>query len=93
MKTTLDLPDELVREMKIRAACEGKKLKDIAAEIIRHGLEHPMTPLSSGVKRHDRFPIIECEPPIPPAKDLTPAQLAETLIEQEADWNHDITGR
>jgi hypothetical protein len=38
MKTTLDLPDELMREVKIRAIHEHKKLKDTIAELIRKGL-------------------------------------------------------
>ncbi|PZR78826.1 MAG: hypothetical protein DLM52_02280 [Chthoniobacterales bacterium] len=38
MKTTLDLPDELMREVKIRAVHEHKKLKDIIAELLRKGI-------------------------------------------------------
>ena len=38
MKTTLDLPDELMREVKIRAVHEDKKLKDAIAEFIRKGM-------------------------------------------------------
>jgi hypothetical protein len=38
MKITLDLPDGLMREAKIRAAHEGKKLKDIIAELVRKGM-------------------------------------------------------
>ena len=39
MKTTLELPDELMREVKIRAVHEQhKKLKDTVAELIRKGI-------------------------------------------------------
>jgi plasmid stability protein len=38
MKTPLDLPDELMREVKIRAVHEHKKLKDTIAELIRKGI-------------------------------------------------------
>jgi plasmid stability protein len=38
MKTTLDLPDELMREVKIRAIHEHKKLKDTIAELLRKGI-------------------------------------------------------
>ncbi|MBA3544145.1 MAG: antitoxin [Chthoniobacterales bacterium] len=48
MKTTLDLPDDLMREVKIRAVHEHKKLKDIIAELIRKGIDlskgHPPKP-------------------------------------------------
>ncbi|MGH8092444.1 MAG: hypothetical protein ACREIF_03095 [Chthoniobacterales bacterium] len=38
MKTTLDLPDDLMREVKIRAVHDQKKLKDAIAEFLRKGL-------------------------------------------------------
>jgi len=38
MKTTLDLPDDLMRAVKIRAVQERKKLKDAIAEFIRKGM-------------------------------------------------------
>ena len=38
MKTTLELPDALLREVKIRAVDERKKLKDAIAEFIRKGM-------------------------------------------------------
>jgi hypothetical protein len=41
MKTTLDLPDDLMRAVKIRAVHERKKLKDAIAEFIRKGMAAP----------------------------------------------------
>jgi hypothetical protein len=38
MKTTLDLPSELVREIKLRAVYQDKNVKDVAAELLRLGL-------------------------------------------------------
>ena len=38
MKTTLDLPNDLVCEIRLRAVNEGKKLKDVVADLIRRGL-------------------------------------------------------
>lgn len=38
VKTTLDLPDDLMREVRIRAVREQKKLKDAIAEFLRKGL-------------------------------------------------------
>lgn len=38
MKTTLDLPDDLMREIRILAAKEGRKLKDIISESLRRDL-------------------------------------------------------
>jgi len=39
MKTTLDLPEDLVTEIKLKAAREHRKMKDVAAEALRIGLE------------------------------------------------------
>ena len=49
MKTTLDLPDDLMREVKIRAVHERKKLKDAIAEFIRKGM-------AAGRKRPPKTP-------------------------------------
>lgn len=38
MKTTLDLPSELVREIKLRAVYQDRNVKDVAAELLRLGL-------------------------------------------------------
>ena len=38
MKTTLDLPDDLVKEVKLCAIHEGKKLKNAVADLLRKGL-------------------------------------------------------
>jgi plasmid stability protein len=39
MKTTLDLPEDLVTEIKLKAAREHRKMKDVAAEALRRGLD------------------------------------------------------
>jgi hypothetical protein len=38
VKTTIDLPDELVVEIKIEAARQRKKLKELVPELVRAGL-------------------------------------------------------
>lgn len=38
MRTTLDLPDPLFRELKARSALRGMLLKDFVAEILQTGL-------------------------------------------------------
>ncbi len=38
MKTTLDLPDDLVRAMKMRALLQGRTLRDLVADFLRQGL-------------------------------------------------------
>ncbi len=69
MKTTLDLPDELVREMKLRAVMQGRTLHDLATELIRQGLgmveveprTAPTLPLNSMVViGSNGIPIVRC---------------------------------
>lgn len=38
MRTTLDIPDELFRQLKAAAALRGAKLKDLMAQFIEKGL-------------------------------------------------------
>jgi hypothetical protein len=44
MKTTLDLPDDVVRAVKIRAVEENRKLKDLVADLLRRGLAQKSGP-------------------------------------------------
>jgi hypothetical protein len=38
MKMTVDLPDDLVREVKIRAVMNGRTVRDLVADLLRQGL-------------------------------------------------------
>ena len=49
MKTTLDLPDELMREVKNRVVHEHKKLKEVIAESLQAAL-------GAGKPRRQRIP-------------------------------------
>ncbi|MFK7850138.1 MAG: antitoxin [Akkermansiaceae bacterium] len=82
MKTTLDLPEELIREMKIRAATEGRKLREIATEVIQRGLQKPPSEPKSTRKRIE-FPILKCEAPA--TRQFTPEELDEILFQPVID--------
>jgi hypothetical protein len=92
MKTTLDLPVELVREMKLRAAREGRKLKDVATEVVRRGLAGSAT-VTGTEPRRVTLPLIECRAPARPAAELTPDEVAETLLQQEVAWSDEAARR
>jgi len=52
VKTTLDIPDDLVREVKLRAVNEGRKLKDVISDLLRQGLGHEaMTSAGTDARR------------------------------------------
>ncbi len=79
MKTTLNLPDELMREVKIRAAQENRKLQDLIAELIRRGLT-----VEPPVRNRVKLPLITGgHPPVPGA--LSPEAVANILLAQEVD--------
>ena len=58
MKTTLELPDHLMREVKVRAAQEGRKLKDLVAELLRLGLDAPLAGASPVVADEESSPFV-----------------------------------
>lgn len=83
MKTTLDLPDDLMRAVKIRAVNEGRRIKDVMADLIRTGLAQDTT--SPGVSpRRVRLPLVECAHPASPREEMTPERVAEVLLQDES---------
>jgi hypothetical protein len=59
MKTTLEIPDDLYREAKARAALENRKIKDLVAEGIRLVLERSASAADRPLgRRPSPFPLI-----------------------------------
>lgn len=79
MRTTLDLPDPLLRQLKSRAALEGTTLKQLVRETIERGLG--TTP--SGAKRarqRSTLPSLELGQPLR-ARRFSNAALSELVDE------------
>ncbi len=87
MKTTVELPDDLMRAVKIRAATEGRKLKDVMTELVQRGLEQAL----SGPRKRRRVnvPLVMCAHPALPAEEMTADRVAEILGQQEVLTNGD----
>jgi len=89
VRTTVDLPDPLFREVKTRAVQQGMKLKDLLAQYIEAGLHAPPTTSGSayaGPRRPFPIPIArEADGTVAPA--LTNAQL-DAILEEEDLANH-----
>ena len=68
MKTTLDLPADLVREMKLRAVQEGRRLKEVAAEVFRRGLGQPETAAKPATRHRITLPLIQCSSDAPASR-------------------------
>lgn len=94
MKTTLELPDALVKQVKLRALREGRKLKDAVADLLRKGLKASMD-LEADSKEPEistdkktGLPVILCGHAAAPGEELTPERVAEILLAQEVEWHH-----
>lgn len=92
MKTTLDLPANLVKQVKLRALRDGRKLKDAVADLLRMGLSavaEPDTDVPVVMKdKKTGLPLIRCKQAAPPRDALTPDRVADILLTQETDWHH-----
>lgn len=93
MKATFDLPTELVRAVKLRAAREGRKLKDVAAELLRRGLadqgktaNRPPTRPRIEIQA-DGLPVVCCDPDAP-ARRMTASELL--ALEQQTLCQEDL---
>lgn len=82
MKTTLDLPDDLMRTVKIRAVRENRKLKDLVAELLRHGMAQPSEPGPTGGRV--QLPLVRTAHGARAGQEVTPDRVAELLQQEEA---------
>lgn len=95
MKTTVDLPDSLMKQVKRRALREGRKFKDAVADLLRKGLtvaDENESNCSQPAVTEDMLtglPVIECIHSADPQEELTPERVAEILLAQEVDWRDD----
>ena len=72
MKTTLDLPDELIRAVKLRAVMQRRTVKDLVADFLRQGLgiappTHPATPPADSMIEigPEGLPVVRCQAEAP----------------------------
>lgn len=93
MKTTFDLPPDLVRAVKLRAVHEGRKLKDVAADLLKRGLAGPEIELKSQPAKPkiaiqaNGLPVVRCTANAPAKRMNTDALLA---LEQETLNREDL---
>lgn len=96
MKTTLELPDALLKEVKIRAVMRGTKLKDEVAELLRRGLAAGEPTVAEvaviGKDATTGLPIILGGHPAKVDEEATPERVAKLLLDQEMEWAIDASG-
>jgi hypothetical protein len=93
MKTTIDLPQDVVRQLKMRAVLDGRTVKELAGELLRNGLKAPVAKSAArpviGRDKKTGFPVILGGRRAPKG-DPTPEEIAEILLDQEIDRAHGI---
>jgi hypothetical protein len=85
MRTTVDLPDDLVPAVKNRAAEENRTFKEMVAVLLRLGLAHSASE-TPPIRNRVNFPIFTGGHPAKPGEGMTPERISELLLQQEADW-------
>lgn len=96
MKTTLDLPEELIREVKLRAVIQGRTLRDLVADFLRLGLgvavpNTPVLPPADSMVEvgPGGLPVIRCSADAPAARMSVQALLKlEQQTQTEEDLRH-----
>ena len=91
MKTTLDLPDGVVKQVKLlparRAQAQGR-----GGRFAPQGLAADAAPAAeAAVIAKDKktgLPLIECKQAASPQDEMTPERVADILLAQEAGWHH-----
>ncbi|HXG03045.1 MAG TPA: ribbon-helix-helix protein, CopG family [Candidatus Binatia bacterium] len=58
MRTTIDLPDDLYRALKARAALSGTTLRELVRRLVEQGLRQPSAPPGPGASRRQPPPVI-----------------------------------
>jgi hypothetical protein len=87
MRTTLDLPDPLFRELKARAARQGVKMKELLATFIENGLRGGKGAGSQPSPVRSPLPVARRATGLPiPALDNS--QLSAILDDEDAHAGH-----
>lgn len=94
MRTTLDIPEDVLRKAKSEAALRGIPLKDYVTEAIRMALQSPLGAVAEATPDYEAdeqvlsedcvFPLIRGEGG-PALRDLTPERVHEILEEEEVE--------
>ncbi|HRN36232.1 MAG TPA: hypothetical protein PLV70_08435 [Flavobacteriales bacterium] len=76
MKTTVELPEDVLRQLERRAVREGRRVAELVVELVRAGLKQSAKKNSPKIGR--KLPIVDCDP-ARPEEEMTPDRVAEVL--------------
>lgn len=92
MRTTVELPEDLLNEVKVRAAHDGREWTETVADLLRKGLAAEALGSSElpglSIQRHPRtgLPVIDCPFAAPDEMEATPDRVTDVLLRQEKEW-------
>lgn len=90
MKTTLNLPDDLMRAVKLRAVEENRTLTAMITDLLRRGLaQEPAAP--PAISNRVKLPLVKGPHRGRPDEEMTPDRVAQVLLDQEAERSHDAS--
>jgi hypothetical protein len=79
MRTTIELPDELFRRVKAKAALDGLKMKDLITHYVEQGLEQGSVATGAAVRQRSPLPVAR------PATGLVIPKLSKQDIQRLLD--------
>ncbi|MBN9611760.1 MAG: hypothetical protein BGO26_13480 [Actinobacteria bacterium 69-20] len=85
VKTTLELPADLVQEMKLKAVQEHRRIKDVATEALRRGLLPEQRSEPDRIRHRVKLPLIRGGHPAAPGEELTPERIAQILEDEDVE--------
>jgi hypothetical protein len=88
MKTTLNLPDDLMRAVKLRTVEEDRTLTETIADLLRRSLAQEPSAAPT-IRNRVQLPLVRGAHRARPDEEMTPERVAQILIDQEAEWARD----
>jgi hypothetical protein len=90
VKTTVEIPDDLFRQVKARAALEGLPMRDLVTYGLRLALQAPP---QSAQARRTAFPLIRTTPGASPLTDAEVSSALAEMDDEEARRHADVVRR
>lgn len=81
MRTTVDIPDELMRKAKVRSAEQGETLKEFFVRVLEREVSSSMTSRTPG---EVQLPLVGQKGDPPALRSLTNAQIEDLLTHSDA---------
>jgi plasmid stability protein len=78
MRTSIELPEDLLHRLRLRARREGRRLTDLVADLLKAGLGEKASGSVYEVGE-DGLPVIRCGKNAGAGREVTPERVAEIL--------------